>query len=100
MLYIGWLGSSLISHAIGEAYRQQFIGAILIGLTVCISWLAIREHKLATPVVKIQQERGHKVVTTRSYSFVRHPIYAGAISFLIGRLSYLARFGASCSHPC
>jgi len=34
--------------------------------------------------VKIQRERGHKVVTTGPYAFVRHPMYSAAILFVIG----------------
>jgi protein-S-isoprenylcysteine O-methyltransferase Ste14 len=33
--------------------------------------------------VRIQKERGHHVVTTGPYAFVRHPMYAGAIMLFV-----------------
>jgi len=44
----------------------------------------MRENSFAAPVVKIQEDRGQTVVTTGLYGHVRHPMYAGAIVFLIG----------------
>ena len=35
-------------------------------------------------MVKIQKERGHRVVSSGPYAYVRHPMYAGALGFLIG----------------
>ncbi len=35
-------------------------------------------------VVRIQKERGHHVVTTGPYAFVRHPMYAGVIPLMVG----------------
>jgi protein-S-isoprenylcysteine O-methyltransferase Ste14 len=34
--------------------------------------------------VKIQGGRGQKVITTGPYSYVRHPMYSGAILFFAG----------------
>jgi protein-S-isoprenylcysteine O-methyltransferase Ste14 len=42
------------------------------------------ENSFAAPVVKIQEERGQKVITTGPYSYVRHPMYSGAILFFAG----------------
>ncbi|MGZ8399743.1 MAG: methyltransferase family protein [Methyloceanibacter sp.] len=35
-------------------------------------------------MVKIQKERGHRVVTTGPYAYVRHPMYAGALGLVLG----------------
>jgi protein-S-isoprenylcysteine O-methyltransferase Ste14 len=60
------------------------LGAILIALCFTIVWLAFRENSFAAPVVKIQAERGHRVVTSGPYRHVRHPMYAGALLFFLG----------------
>jgi protein-S-isoprenylcysteine O-methyltransferase Ste14 len=54
-------------------------GVILFALAMAlIAWtLAVNRH--AETTVRIQSDRGHQVVTTGPYRFVRHPMYAGAI---------------------
>lgn len=49
-----------------------------------IMTLALRENAFAAPAVKYQQEREQTVITTGVCSIVRHPVYAGAIPWLIG----------------
>ena len=34
--------------------------------------------------MKLQKERGHKVVSTGPYAYVRHPMYASVILFAAG----------------
>src|SRR5262245_49586642 len=62
----------------------QILGAVLIALCMYVSYLTFRANSFAAPVVKIQAERGHRVVSTGPYAYVRHPMYAGAILFFIG----------------
>jgi protein-S-isoprenylcysteine O-methyltransferase Ste14 len=44
---------------------------------------ALRENTFAAPVVKMQKERGQKVISTGLYGVVRHPMYAGATLLFI-----------------
>ncbi|MGD2127479.1 MAG: isoprenylcysteine carboxylmethyltransferase family protein [Desulfobacteraceae bacterium] len=47
-----------------------------------ISWV-MRENTYLYRVVEIQRERGHKVITTGPYQYVRHPMYVAVIAQLI-----------------
>ncbi|MEI9427500.1 methyltransferase family protein [Mesorhizobium sp. Cs1299R1N3] len=62
----------------------QVIGAAVVLLSIWICYLTMVENSFAAPVVKIQEERGQRVITTGPYSYVRHPMYAGAILFFAG----------------
>lgn len=49
-----------------------------------IAFVALRENIFAVTVVRLQEERKHKVVDTGVYGVVRHPMYAGGILFVVG----------------
>jgi len=51
-------------------------------------------NKFAEPSVRIQTERGHTVVDTGPYRFVRHPMYATAFFLFFGFALALASFSA------
>jgi protein-S-isoprenylcysteine O-methyltransferase Ste14 len=48
-----------------------------------IFWV-MRENSFAAPVIKLQTERGHRVVSTGPYAWVRHPMYSGTVLFFVG----------------
>jgi protein-S-isoprenylcysteine O-methyltransferase Ste14 len=62
----------------------QVLGAVLLCLGIWLSWQVLKENSYAAPVVKVQKERGHKVVSTGPYAYVRHPMYASVILFAAG----------------
>jgi protein-S-isoprenylcysteine O-methyltransferase Ste14 len=62
----------------------QAVGAVALLVSQYVFWLVFRANSYAAPVVKIQQDRGHAIATGGPYAIVRHPMYAGAILFLIG----------------
>jgi protein-S-isoprenylcysteine O-methyltransferase Ste14 len=47
-----------------------------------ISWI-MKENTFLSRFVEIQEERGHKVITTGPYRFVRHPMYISAMILMI-----------------
>ncbi|UCE54511.1 MAG: isoprenylcysteine carboxylmethyltransferase family protein [Desulfobacterales bacterium] len=53
-----------------------FIG--IVANLLLISWV-MRENTYLSRVVEIQKERGHRVITTGPYQYIRHPMYVGVI---------------------
>ena len=71
-------------HASGIPVAVQALGlAMLVFSSGFIMWV-MRENSFAAPVIKLQTERGHRVVSTGPYAFVRHPMYSGAVLFFVG----------------
>jgi protein-S-isoprenylcysteine O-methyltransferase Ste14 len=59
-----------------------------------------RENSFGAPVVRIQTERGHKVISTGPYAIVRHPMYASAGILLVGMaLTLNSGWGALAAVP-
>jgi len=60
------------------------LGLQIVGLVTCtasfgLTWWAIWVNTFFSRVVRIQEDRGHHVVTSGPYRYVRHPGYAGII---------------------
>ncbi len=62
----------------------QVVGAILLLCSFYLFFLTFRENAYLSPAVRLQTERGQTVVSTGPYQYVRHPMYATAIIFLVG----------------
>ena len=86
LLYLGWFVFMAL-----DAVRFQWSsvpawlqvpGALGVFVACYIGYLTLRENTFAAPVVKIQKERAHTVITSGPYRFVRHPMYAGMIFYL------------------
>src|SRR5690349_5235772 len=56
--------------------------AALVGLAAGLGmfYRAMRENRFFSAVVRLQSDRGHRVIDTGPYSIVRHPGYAGLIT--------------------
>ena len=55
-----------------------------LGLGMGIVTWAEAVNKFFEPTVRIQKERGHRVIDTGPYAIVRHPGYVGGFFFFIG----------------
>ncbi|HLO27827.1 MAG TPA: isoprenylcysteine carboxylmethyltransferase family protein [Anaerolineales bacterium] len=62
----------------------QAVGALILLCSFYLFFLTFRENSYLSTVVRIQAERGHRVVSTGPYHYVRHPMYAAFLPFMIG----------------
>jgi protein-S-isoprenylcysteine O-methyltransferase Ste14 len=71
-------------HASQVPPALQALGWAMILLCSGFMMWVMRENSFAAPVVKVQTERGHRVVSSGPYAVVRHPMYSGGVVFFVG----------------
>jgi protein-S-isoprenylcysteine O-methyltransferase Ste14 len=62
----------------------QVAGAVLLLGSFYLFFLTFRENPYLSPAVRVQTERGQTVISTGPYRYVRHPMYATFIIFMVG----------------
>jgi protein-S-isoprenylcysteine O-methyltransferase Ste14 len=78
------IGLDVRLHGIRIPVALQALGlAMLLCCFGFIMWV-MRANSFAAPVVKLQTERGHHVISGGPYAYVRHPMYSGAVLFFLG----------------
>lgn len=86
LLYVGWFAfmalDSIRFKWSSVPVWLQGPGALGVLVACYIGYLTLCENTFAAPVVKIQKERAHTVITSGPYRYVRHPMYAGMIFYL------------------
>jgi len=87
-LFFAWLGLMPLD-AVRFRWSQmpvwlQVIGAILLLCSFYLFFLTFRENPYLSSAVRIQTERGQTVISTGPYHYVRHPMYAAFIPFVLG----------------
>ena len=81
-LDIRWHGSEIIPR------RWQFFGLAGMAASLGLAMWALTQNRFFSPVVRIQTERGHYLITSGPYRFIRHPGYLrGAGSALCGAIA-------------
>jgi protein-S-isoprenylcysteine O-methyltransferase Ste14 len=82
-------------HWSPEPIWLQLVGVLLLLCSFYLFFLTFRENSYLSTVVRLQTERGHSVISTGPYRYVRHPMYAGFLLFMIGTPLFLgAWYGA------
>ena len=83
VLFIAWL---MLMGLDAQRFRWsnvptwlQVAGGIGVALGMAIAYSALRENAYAIPVVRMQAERGQRVVSSGPYAVVRHPMYSGVL---------------------
>jgi protein-S-isoprenylcysteine O-methyltransferase Ste14 len=86
-VYVGWFVLIGLDHRFlwtGTPLPVQILGAVLIGVGMMLVWETFRANTFATTQVRVQAERAQTVVDTGPYKYIRHPMYAGMVLFVIG----------------
>jgi protein-S-isoprenylcysteine O-methyltransferase Ste14 len=85
--FLAWLALMGFDARFGWTYvggGLQIVGAIAMLGGIWMVDRVFAENTFAAPLVKVQAERGHKVIDTGPYALVRHPMYSGGAVFLVG----------------
>jgi protein-S-isoprenylcysteine O-methyltransferase Ste14 len=84
LIWLLAIGFDVREHGVRVPTALQALGwAMLVFASGFIMWV-MRENSFAAPVVKLQTERGHRVVSSGPYAWVRHPMYSGTMLFFVG----------------
>ena len=68
----------------------QAAGFVMMLLSAFFFFRSFKDNHYLSALVRLQEEKKHQVVTTGVYSFVRHPMYLGALLMFIGAPMLLA----------
>jgi protein-S-isoprenylcysteine O-methyltransferase Ste14 len=87
-----WLGSFVVAGLdVGRFHWSdsvppalQAVGLVLFAAAIVVETWAVAVNRFFSSVVRIQRDRGHHVITTGPYRYVRHPGYAGALLLFLG----------------
>ena len=62
----------------------EIVGGVALVLSAYFLCRGLADNTFASPLIRIQTERQHTVVSTGVYGFVRHPMYLGALLLFLG----------------
>jgi protein-S-isoprenylcysteine O-methyltransferase Ste14 len=62
----------------------SLVGDVCLALAWLFLFRAFADNPFGSALVRVQRERGHRVVTTGVYGWVRHPMYLGATLMFVG----------------
>lgn len=65
-------------------FALKIAGGVFLMFSFFFFFKAYADNTYLSALVRIQEERKHKVITTGVYSFVRHPMYLGGSLLFIG----------------
>jgi protein-S-isoprenylcysteine O-methyltransferase Ste14 len=71
-------------HWSSVPFWLQGVGFVVLLCSFYLFFLTFRENSYLSTVVRVQEERGHTVVSTGPYHHVRHPMYAAFLLFMTG----------------
>lgn len=94
LLFVAWftlipLDAKRFHWSMAFPPAVTLVGGILIALSSFFLFRAFSDNTFLSPLVRVQAERQHRVVSTGVYGFVRHPLYLGAACMMIGAPLFL-----------
>jgi protein-S-isoprenylcysteine O-methyltransferase Ste14 len=88
LVWLGWLAlmglDAVRWHASEMPVWINVLGGVLIAAGFLATMRVFQENSFAAPVVRLQSERKQRLIDTGPYAYMRHPMYASAILYLIG----------------
>ncbi len=88
VLFLGWLVVMPLDaarfHWSHVPVWVQAAGGLLLGVAFWLFFLVFRANAYLSPAVRVQAERGHRLVDSGPYAVVRHPMYGTNILFVLG----------------
>jgi protein-S-isoprenylcysteine O-methyltransferase Ste14 len=92
MLFFGlWIAQHAVSALDAVRFETshvpltfKVIGALAVALSLFGFHVVMRANTFAAPVVKIDTARGHRVIDTGPYAYVRHPMYSCGLALVLG----------------
>ena len=84
LIWLIAIGLDRRAHASDVPLVLQAAGLAMYLLSTAFIMWVFRENSFAAPVVKVQTERHHHVISSGPYAFVRHPMYSGIMLFFLG----------------
>jgi protein-S-isoprenylcysteine O-methyltransferase Ste14 len=83
------------------AWPFEAAGFVAVALGILLTLRAMAVNRFFAATVRIQRERGHKVVSDGPYARVRHPGYVGLIVYMLGTpLALGSRYAAIPAAAC
>ena len=64
-------------------HQLQIISMVLLLKGYAMIFLVFKQNSYASPIIRNQKERNHKIISTGLYGYVRHPMYTGFVLILI-----------------
>jgi protein-S-isoprenylcysteine O-methyltransferase Ste14 len=84
LLWFAVIGLDRRLQASDMPWALQALGLAMLLASTCFVMWVMHENSFAAAVVRLQTERGHRVIDSGPYAWVRHPMYSGAIVFFVG----------------